>query len=67
VGRSVVKIGKRKHSRVGRGSVASSAGIIVIDCAPHVKDRSRKVIRSLVNPIVPMPVLLIEAVEECQC
>jgi len=62
MGRRSTKNEKRKHRERG-GSVASSAGVLVIDCAPHIRDKSRKVVRSLMNPIVPMPILLIEPIE----
>lgn len=55
----------RRRRAKGAGSVASTAGVIVIDCAPNIRDRSRKVVRSLMNPVVPVPVLIEEPIESC--
>jgi len=55
----------RRRRAKGVSSVASSAGVIVIDCAPNIRDRSRKVVRSLMNPVVPVPVLIEEPIESC--
>ena len=57
---------RRRSKSIGSdGSVASTAGVLVIDCAPNIRDRSRKVVKSIANPVVPVPMLVIEPIESC--